>query len=105
MTPHSWLSRDTQKKEEKNKAYQEGQQRGPDAHTAQAGTYAFAVRVAKQPVAPGRVAAQAAVTLSVSAQPVLAASLQLGGGDPTNFPPSMPLSLSCSVPGACLLAC
>ena len=68
-------------------------------------SYAVAVQVARQPTAPGRVAAQAAVTLTVTAQRVLAASLQLGGGDPTNFPPSMPLSLSCSVPGTHLLTC
>ena len=65
----------------------------------QAGTYTFAVQVAREPAVAGRVAAQAAVTLTVSQAPILGAYLRLSSGDPANFPPSMPLSLSCSVPG------
>ena len=57
------------------------------------------MQVARQPAVQGRLAVQAAATLTVSAQPVLEATLQLSSGDPTNFPTSMPLSLSCSVLG------
>ena len=67
----------------------------------QVGTYTIVVQAYKSPNMGGGLPAQASVSLRV-VNDSMAATLAvhiLGSGDPTNFPPSMPLTLQCGVQG------
>ena len=65
----------------------------------QAGTYTFIVNAVKEPINGQRGVAAASSTLTVVQQTLYQVLVICTSGNPAAFPVSMPLQLSCLVPG------